>query len=321
MQQIFSQASRELGLSQPSVSRIIAELECQVGARFFTRNTRAVTLTEKGADYLMRVEPVLAALDEADHAVRETGELRGVVRVALSSSFSVREVIPRLPAFMDRHPRLRIALMIDDRLQDLVNEGIDVALRFGALADSTATARRLGLSPRLLVASPSYLERCMPLRSHADLENHSLIAGPGGIQPGNWSFIQDGSVQSIRVEGRLTASSNEAAIAAAVAGLGIASTSQWGCRAELASGSLVQVLSHCSLDRIELNAVFPAGRSATVGARAFADYLAAALSDEMSSCSIPRDSVWPGTGCVTRSALVGLRFSGGQTAFGDKRFA
>jgi DNA-binding transcriptional LysR family regulator len=283
----FSRAGRELGLSQPSVSRIIADLECQVGANFFTRNTRAVTLTEKGIEYLARVQLVLAALDEADHAARGDGELRGVVRVALSSSFGVREVIPRLPTFMNLHPELKIDLSIDDRLQDLVVGGIDIALRFGRLTDSTAVARRLGTSPRLLVASPSYLQRGKPLKSHADLEGHSLIAGPGGIRAGSWSFMQDGSVRSIRVAGRLTASSHEAAIAAAVAGLGIACTSAWGCRAELENGSLIRVLSHCLHDRIELNAVFPAGRAATVGARAFADYLASALRDCGQPVAIP----------------------------------
>src|SRR2546429_866687 len=109
----FSRAGRELGLSQPSASRIIAALEREVGAALFTRSTRALALTEAGAEYLARVEPALAALEEADHAARGTGELRGVVRVAASSSFSVREVIPRLPAFLDKHPKLRVVLLMN----------------------------------------------------------------------------------------------------------------------------------------------------------------------------------------------------------------
>ena len=138
----FSRAGRELGLSQPSASRIAAELEREVGAALLTRNTRGVTLTEAGADYLARIEPLLAALDEADHAARGTGELRGTLRVALSSNFAVQEVIPRLPAFMQRHPALRIDLLMDDRRHDLVNEGVDVALRWGVLKDSAP--RRAG---------------------------------------------------------------------------------------------------------------------------------------------------------------------------------
>src|SRR6266436_2480127 len=140
----FSRAGRELDLSQPSASRIAAELEREVGAALLTRTTRGVTLTEAGADYLARIEPLLTALDEADHAARGTGELRGTLRVALSMGFGMREVIPRLPAFMQRHPGLRIDLLMSDQRQDLVNEGIDVALRWGELTDSSATARRLG---------------------------------------------------------------------------------------------------------------------------------------------------------------------------------
>src|ERR1700761_6972740 len=102
----FSIAGRELGLSQPTASRIVAALEKQVGAALFTRTTRAVTLTEAGADYLARVEAILAALDEADHAARGTGELRGLLRIALSTSFAVRTVIPRIAGFSDRHPNL-----------------------------------------------------------------------------------------------------------------------------------------------------------------------------------------------------------------------
>jgi DNA-binding transcriptional LysR family regulator len=134
----FSRAGREFGLSQPSASRIIAALERDVGAVLLMRTTRAVTLTEAGTDYLARIEPLLAELEEADHAARGTGEIRGLLRVGLSSSFAVREVIPRLPGFMDRHPALRIDLLMSDQHQDLLSEGVDVALRFGPLKDSNA---------------------------------------------------------------------------------------------------------------------------------------------------------------------------------------
>jgi len=132
----FSSAGREVGLSQPSASRLIAALEKEVGAALFSRTTRAVKLTEAGATYLMRVEAILAALDEADHEARGTGELRGSLRVGTSSSFVLREIIPRLPAFMKQHPALKIELVANDRYQDLVTEGIDVAFRFGALPDA-----------------------------------------------------------------------------------------------------------------------------------------------------------------------------------------
>ncbi len=275
----FSRAGRELGLSQPSASRIAAELERDVGAALLTRTTRGVTLTEAGADYLARIEPLLVALEEADHAARGTGELRGTLRVALSVNFGVREVIPRLPDFMQRHPALHIELLMDDRRHDLVNEGIDVALRWGALTDSSATARRLGSSPRLVVASPAYLARAGTPDTPERLANHEVIIGPLGAGLGWWSFERDGRTSSVRVEGRLTTSTNQAAAAAAVAGLGIVSLGLWNCRPELASGVLVPVLSDWQLKPIELHALFAAGRAAKPSARAFADYLATALSE------------------------------------------
>ena len=273
----FSRAGRELGLSQPSASRIVAELEREVGAALMTRTTRGLTLTEAGVDYLARIELILAALEEADHAARGTGELRGRLRVALSLGFGVREVIPLLPAFMQRNPALRIDLVMSDRHQDLVTEGIDVALRFGALADSSAIARRLGASPRLLVASSAYLARAGSPDTPESLANHEVIVGPVGIGLDTCTFQQDGRTKSVRVEGRVTTSVNMAATAAAVAGLGIASVALWSCRSELASGALVQVLGDWQMEPMQLHAVFAAGRAAKPSARAFADYLATAL--------------------------------------------
>jgi DNA-binding transcriptional LysR family regulator len=273
----FSRAGRDLGLSQPSASRIATELERDVGAALLTRTTRGVTLTEAGADYLARIEPLLVALEEADHAARGTGELRGTLRVALSVNFGVREVIPRLPDFMHRHPALHIELLMDDRRHDLVNESIDVALRWGALTDSSATALRLGVSPRVVVASPAYLARAGTPDTPERLANHEVIIGPLGAGLGWWSFERDGRTATVRVEGRLTTSTNQAAAAAAVAGLGIVSLGLWNCRPELASCVLVQVLADWQLKPIELHALFAAGRAAKPSARAFADYLATAL--------------------------------------------
>jgi len=273
----FSRASREFGMSQPSASRIIADLERRIGVALFTRTTRAVKLTEAGSDYLSRIEPLLVSLEAADHAVRGTGELRGLLRVALSSSLSVREIIPRLPVFVLRHPNLRIELLVNDAHQELVTEGVDVALRLGKLPDSSATARRLGAMPRLLVASPEYLQENGEPKSPGDLLRHSLILGPAGNRSSSWVFHRKGRRTAVRIEPRLTTSSNESAIAAAIACLGIAATATWGCRAELERGSLVSVLNGWKMGAMDLNALFPAGRAAKPAARAFVEYLATAL--------------------------------------------
>src|SRR5271154_157121 len=273
----FSRAARELGLSQPSVSRILAGLEKEVGAALLLRTTRRVALTDAGADYLARIEPLLAGLEEAEHAARGTGELRGVLRIALSSSFGVREVIPRLPGFLERHPALHIDIGVNDARQDLLADGVDVALRLGSLPDSSATARKLAEAPRLLVASPVYLDRRGQPRDPADLAAHSVVVGPGGGGPNVWAFVKDGRRISARVEGRLTTAANEGATAAAVAGLGVTMTSLWGCRAELERGDLARVLEDWEMEPIELHAIFPLGRAASPAARAFVDYLAPLL--------------------------------------------
>lgn len=266
----FSSAGRELGLSQPSASRLIAALEADVGATLFSRTTRAVTLTEAGATYLMRVETILAALDEADHEARGTGELRGVLRVGTTSSFALREIIPRLPKFQSAHPALQIELLACDGYQDLVTEGIDVALRHGSLPDSSAVARKLMDDPRILAAAPSYLEcRGTPL-APSSLAEHSVIASPSHPSP-TLSFGKDGRVASVRVKGQLTVSMNEGAIAAAKAGLGIVAASLNSVKAELESGALVRILSDWDFGSLEVTALFV--KAIKPAARAFTDFL------------------------------------------------
>lgn len=270
----FSRAARDFGLSQPSVSRIISELEGEIGAALVTRTTRAVMLTEVGLDYLARIEPLLDGLEEADCVARGTDELRGRLKIGLSSSFGVREVIPALPAFMSRHGGVHVDLAFDDQYQNLVVEGVDVAFRFGKLADSSATARLLDARPRLIVASTDYLSRAGRPIVPSDLTRHSVIVGPNARPPRTWAFHQQSRRASVRVDGRLTLSSNESAVAAAVIGLGIVSTVLWGCRAELEKGALIQVLDDWQTELVELHAVFPAGRAAKGSARAFVDHLA-----------------------------------------------
>jgi DNA-binding transcriptional LysR family regulator len=153
----FSAAGRELGVPQSTVSRTIAALEQEIGTSLLVRTTRAVTVTDAGCDFVARIEPILADLEEAEHAVRHSGELRGTLRIGIGTSLASRIIIPHLKPFLDRHPALHLDLLLDDEKQDLVKEGVDVAFRFGALADSTATARKLVTWPRALVAAPSYL--------------------------------------------------------------------------------------------------------------------------------------------------------------------
>lgn len=280
----FSAGGRALNVPQPTVSRVIAALERTVGAALFTRTTCAVALTDAGADFLVRLEPILAALDEAEHAVRGTGELRGNLRIGLSSTFAIREVVPRLPSFLERHPSLRVDLLIDDFRQDLVGEGVDLALRLGALPDSTAMARRIAAWPLVLAASPAYLARAGEPRAPAALASHAVIFGPARPKQA-WSFRKEGKTTSVRVDGRLSTTVNEVSTAAAVAGLGIVSMALVGCRKEIEDGTLVQVLPDWDMGSVEMHAVFAAGRAAKPSAKAFAEFLIVQFAGERKTMS------------------------------------
>ncbi|RZI61175.1 MAG: LysR family transcriptional regulator [Rubrivivax sp.] len=273
----FSAAARELDLSQPSVSRIIAALEQDVGAALVTRTTRALTLTDAGADYLTRIEAILAALEEADHVARGSLELRGSLRVALSASFGVREIVPLLPGFLARHPLLNVSLLMSDQRQDTLKEGVDVALRIGALADSSATARLIGRTHRLIAASPAYLKANGMPKTPGDLTRHTAIVGPTGTSAAGWTFQKQGRDMTVRLDSRLSVSINEGAVAAAVAGMGVVTTALWGCRSELASGALIQLLPDWKMNDVEVHGLFTPGRTPKPSARAFVEYLIAEL--------------------------------------------
>src|SRR6201991_2685418 len=282
----FSTAAHEMGMTQPTASRIVAALEKQVGVALLLRSTRAVTLTEAGADYLARSEAILAALDEADHAARGTGELRGTLRVATSPVFASRTVMPRLAKFADQHPKLRIEFALDDARHDLIGDSVDVAVRIGALDDSTAVTRKIGTVHRVLVAAPSYLARAGTPSVPSELAKHTLIVGPASRTAQAWSFRKNGKSASIRVQGRFVINSTEAATAATIAGLGIHSTGQRSVQSELQSRMLVRVLPDWEIGASDINVILPAGRAAKASGRAFAQFGAAHVRE------IERDFPW-----------------------------
>ncbi|AYG61480.1 LysR family transcriptional regulator [Rhizobium jaguaris] len=273
----FSAAARECGLSQSQASRIVADLEAELGVRLLSRTTRAVVPTEAGGEFLARVEPILAALDEAEHSVREGGELRGLLRMSMPTSFGIRDVIPRLASFAERHPDLRIELQLGDRRQDLVRDAVDVAIRLGRLPDATATAKRIATIPRVVVASPEYLDRFGAPETPDDLVRHRIVGGTAAAVPTAWRFERHGQESAIKLDPHFLTDENEGAIAAAVAGFGITSTSGWACRRELESGALVRLLPDWTLAGIPVHAYFPMGRATRAAARAAIDHLVSAF--------------------------------------------
>lgn len=269
----FSAAAREFGLSQSQASRVIADLEGELGARLLNRTTRAVVLTDAGAQFLSRIDPILMALDEAEQSVRERGDLRGMLRMSMPSSVATRTVIPALASFMAAHPELRVEVMLGDQPQDLIRDAVDVAIRLGRMLDSTATARLIATIPRVVVASPAYLDlHGLPDQPDA-LRLHRIVGGPASMVPTAWRFDRNRQEVTVELDAHFTATENDGAVSAATAGLGITSTSEWSCRRELADGALIRLLPEWKLAAIPVHAYFPLGRATRAAGRAVVEHL------------------------------------------------
>ena len=274
----FSAAARDLKTTQPSVSRMVSTLEERLGVKLLLRTTRRVVPTEAGAILLERGHQLLDDLDAAEDATRGINSLRGVLRLGLSGAFGHREVIPRLPHFLQQYPDLSIELQISVRAEDLVAEGADMALRLGVLQDSGFGSRRLAATTRHVVATSAYLNQHGTPAHPTDLVHHDCIVGPGHDVRRAWAFREGGTVISVQVKGRAQVATAEGVIACAKAGLGIGLASLWMCRAELEARDLVTLLPGFGLEPVEVHAVYPSGRRPSAKVRIFSEFLAAALS-------------------------------------------
>jgi DNA-binding transcriptional LysR family regulator len=269
----FSRAARELGLSQPSVSRIIGELEARLGVTLLLRTTRRITVTDAGALFLDRAREILAEIEDAEDAARGLDSLRGTLRLAIPIVYGTREMIPRLPKFLSMHPLLRLELSVADQRQDLVAEGADVAIRLGDLGDSVFGARKLQTLQRVLVASPTYLAARGTPKAPADLASHDCIFGPGNFGRDSWSFTRNGGETSVDVRGRIHTDSGPGVFASVMAGLGIAMVSTVMVGPEIKAGALVPLLRSYKLSSVDVHAVFPAGPRPSTKVRALVDFL------------------------------------------------
>lgn len=291
----LSRAARELNLSQPSVSRIVGGLEARLGTTLLLRTTRSLSLTEAGALYLERARYLLAEMEEAEQATRGVDSLHGVVRLAMPVLYGTRAVIPALAPFLSRHPDLRVEIIMSDARQNLVMDGVDVAIRLGVgpLDDSTFGARKLALVERLVVAAPAYLSSRGEPATPADLAGHDCVIQHGvffGRE--SWRFAHDHTVTSVDLSAKLWINSAPGVLAAAVAGLGVALATRVMAGEELRSGQLVQLLGRYRLEPAEVYAVFPAGPKPSAKVRAIVDHLGAALetSGQASSPASPRQT-------------------------------
>ena len=274
----FSAAARQTNVGQPAVSKAIAQLEDQLGVRLITRTTRGLSPTEAGQRFYEHARRALEEAEEAELAARGAGRgLTGRLRISAATTFARLHIVPRLPGFLAEHAELEMEIIMDDRVVDMVEEGIDVALRMGSLPDSTATARKLAAGRRSLVATPAYLDRAGVPTSPADIAGHQAVVYTR-YDTHNWTFRNAaGGEASVNVGGRLRVTAAEGLRAAVLADFGLAVASDWMFAPELADGRVVRLLDGWSLPPIDLWALFPTGRLASAKARGFADFMAAAL--------------------------------------------
>jgi DNA-binding transcriptional LysR family regulator len=275
----FSAAARDMQIGQPNVSKLVAAMEERLQVRLLVRSTRQLYPTEAGQAFYERARRTIAEADEAETAARGLGRgLDGRLRVSAPVTFARLHVVPRIGGFLDAHPNLRVEFVLDDRFVDLMGENIDVALRGGELSDSSLTARKLATCDRLVVASPTYLARMGTPSTPDDLLEHTALVYAHGLISEEWRFRNPSGDTSVRVPTRLSFSAAEGVREAVIAGLGLAISSRWVMAPELASGSVVPVLTDWKLPNADLWALFPAGRLPTAKARAFVSWFEEAFS-------------------------------------------
>jgi DNA-binding transcriptional LysR family regulator len=234
-------ASRRLRRSPPAVTRALAALEDRIGLRLVERTTRRLAPTEAGSALADRARSLLAGYDEALLGVSQT-PVRGVLRITAPVQFGRRHVAPIVSAFLNEHPDVRIELTLNDRNLDLIEEGLDLAVRIGALADSSLVARQVGSVRRVVVASPEYLaRRGVPLRP-ADLAAHDTIFGIARSPAREWRFGPSSRGAVVRLSPRLLVDDVDAQLQAAQAGRGIVRPLSYQVAEQLAAGTLIRLL-------------------------------------------------------------------------------
>jgi len=264
----FAEASRSLRLSPSAVTRAVAWLEDELGLSLLTRTTRSLRLTERGAIFLESCRQILDDLDAAERRVRgEDADPRGEMTVAAPVVFGRLHVMPIIDGLLRAHPALKVRLLLSDRNVNLVEEGVDVAVRIGSLADSRLVATTLGAVSRVLVASPAYLAQRGVPASPLDLSAHDLIAFDGLGSVDEWSFAT--LDRPLRIEPRLSINSLDAALAGAEAGLGITRALSYQVEAAVREGRLALVLQAFATTPLPVSAVYPARRIGSANVAAF----------------------------------------------------
>ena len=269
----FAQAARRLGRSPAAVTRAIGELEARLGVRLLNRTTRAVSLTEAGERFLAGARRVLADLDEIERAAAGEGAApRGELRLTAPILFGRLHMTPIVTEFLARFPDVSVALSLLDRPVDLVEEGLDAAVRIGTLAESSAVATRVGAVRRIVVAAPDYLARHGTPRLPAGLAAHAIIAFSAISSAERWAFEDRTGETSVAVKPRLVVTTAEAAVDTARGGFGITRVLSYQAADDIARGALRRLLRAYEGDDIPIHLLYPGSRHPPPKLRAFLDF-------------------------------------------------
>lgn len=269
----FTAAAAKTGSTPQLVSKYVAALEDDLGTRLLNRTTRRVALTEAGRAYHPRCVSLLEQFDDLRALMREERTRpRGLLTIAAPVTFGELHLAPAVQDFARQWPEVAVDLRLTDRFVDLVEEGVDMAIRIGRLDDSALVARRLTDAPILCVASPAYLADAPPLRAPDDLKDHACIVDSNFREPEVWPFRSHDAPVSVRVAGKLRANSAAAVRAMALAGAGVALCPAYVVGGDVAAGRLVALFGRADLT-LGVHAVYPSVRHLTARVRAFADFL------------------------------------------------
>ncbi|WP_437819519.1 LysR family transcriptional regulator [Sorangium sp. So ce1078] len=271
----FSKAGRELGLSPAGVSNHVRALEDWLGARLIHRTTRRLSLTEAGEALHERCTRILAEVEQAQAAAGALhASPRGRLKISAPITFGIRHLAPVIADYLLTYPEVAVDVSLNDRKVDLLEEGFDLAVRIGALPDSSLAARRIAPSRSVLCASPAYVERQGAPVEPADLERHECLEYAYRATPGQWRFHGPGGEEvSVRVRGRLTATNGELLRVALLSGLGIGIAPTFIVGEDLAAGRLVSLMPGYGLEEVGVHAVYPQGRHISAKVRSFIDFL------------------------------------------------
>jgi len=271
----FAAAAADLGLTPSALSKLVTRIEDRLGVRLLTRTTRKLALTAEGELFVARSREILASIEAAEAEVTAASERpRGHLRISVGTAVAKQILGPALPVFLDRYPDITVELHASDRQVDLVAEQIDVAIRSGALGDSTLVARKVGEATRVICASPLYLEKHGTPRVPADLLQHNCLTLPGPAWS-QWPFHTHEGINRLAVSGTFTSDNADLLLDMAVAGLGVARLADFMVARALRDGALVRLLvdSHVP-ESFPLHALTVPGRRRAPRIRAFVDFLA-----------------------------------------------